>query len=169
MLQYVGRTIIRAGGNSGRRRQHSWRCMLTLTLNFCSRWPREIYYQVWKQICIAHFEAHNAWIPSLCWLQSASRLYLKRQQPSMWFKRWHLLFVRFLVGITMWMMDIKKQSVRDPVAPEIMKLVDLYRDPIPGNLINLCNCSCFHKGLLIICETLFFLRIVELGFYKRES
>ena len=111
MLQYVGRTTIRAGGNSGRRRQHSWRSVLTLTLIWYSRWPREIYYQVWKEICIAEFEAGNVSIPSLCWLQSASRLYLERQQTPMWFKRWHLLFLRFLVGITMWMMDIKERAV----------------------------------------------------------
>ena len=111
ILQHGGRTAIRAGGNSGSRRQHSWRSLLTLTLIWCSRWPRGIYYQVWKEICIAEFEAGNAWLPSLCWLQSASRVYLERQQPPLWFKRWQLLFLRFLVGIIMWMTDIKERAV----------------------------------------------------------
>lgn len=83
ILQCVGETATRAEGNSGRKRQHSWRSMLTLTIIWCSRWPRGIYYQVWRENCIAEFEAGNAWLPSLCWLQSASQLYLERQQPHM--------------------------------------------------------------------------------------
>lgn len=45
----------------------------------------------------------------------------------------------------------------------------LFLTLIPGNLPNLSNCPCFHKYLLIICDSILLFRIVEFDFYKQKS